>query len=308
MKHIIHGVHTQETKVNVLSNLDEESAWVAGDWMMKIPPQQCTEKMEDWFGKRGISGHVHWFLMPNSEGLKKATYFTFLDRCSQDIFTTACVNENDFIQFKKDFPDVKIINCHNDNASCYAGASAVTVKHETAEKLGLKLAAVDFNEAQKGKDQCDRDGAVAKRAIQSYVNEGNDVLNAIEIKMALDKSVGSLRNSKTSVISVDASGGHMEKAKIQNISRHHYFKPKETGYRAWEFPGIGPEKLTPYQPQEKGRNVTTKIFCSDTECVEVFDHERDLEIHLNLGKYSYTYQTDKRHSTNDKVKILLPVN
>ena len=36
------------------------------------------------------------------------------------------------------------------------------VKHEIAEKLGLKLTAVDFNEAQKGKDQCDRDGAVAK--------------------------------------------------------------------------------------------------------------------------------------------------
>ena len=50
--------------------------------------------------------------------------------------------------------------------------------------------------------------------------------------------------------------------------------------------------------------MTTKIFCSDTECVEVFDRERDLEIHLNLGKHSYTNQTDKRHSTNDKVKIL----
>ena len=53
--------------------------------------------------------------------------------------------------------------------------------------------------------------------------------------------------------------------------------------------------------KEKGRNVTTKIFCSDTECVEGFDHERDLEIHLNLGKDN---QMDKRHSTNDKVKIL----
>ena len=39
MKHIIRGVHTQETKVNVLSNLDEESAWMVGDWMMKIPSQ-----------------------------------------------------------------------------------------------------------------------------------------------------------------------------------------------------------------------------------------------------------------------------
>ena len=111
-----------------------------------------------------------------------ATYFTFLDRCSQHIFTTACVIENNFIQFKKDFPDVKTIHCRNDNASCYAGVSAVMVKHELAEKLGLKLRAVDFSEAQKGKDQCDRDGAVAKRAIRCYVNEGKDVSNAIDIK------------------------------------------------------------------------------------------------------------------------------
>ena len=133
--------------------------------MMKIPPQQYREKMEDWFGKQGISGHVHCFLMPNSEGLKKATYFTFLDRCSQDIFTTACVIENDFIQFKEHFLEVKKIHCRNDNASCCAGASAVVVKHEIAENLGLKLTSVDFNEAQKGKDQFDRDGALAKRAI-----------------------------------------------------------------------------------------------------------------------------------------------
>ena len=147
MKHIVRGVHTQETKVNVLSNKDEESAWVVGDWMTKIPPQQYREKMEDWFGKWGISGHVNCFLMPNSEELKKATYFTFLDRCSQDIFTTAWVIENDFIQFKIDFPDVKKIHCRNDNAPCYACASAVIVKHEIAEKLSLKLTAVDFNEA-----------------------------------------------------------------------------------------------------------------------------------------------------------------
>ena len=40
------------------------------------------------------------------------------------------------------------------------------MKLEIAEKLDLNVAAIDFSEAQKGKDQCDRDGAVAKRAIK----------------------------------------------------------------------------------------------------------------------------------------------
>ena len=73
--------------------------------------------MEDWFGKRGISGHVHCFLMPDIEGLKEVTYFTFLDRCSQDIFMTACVIENDLKQFKKENPNIRKIHCRNDNAS-----------------------------------------------------------------------------------------------------------------------------------------------------------------------------------------------
>ena len=39
MNHIMHGVHTQDSKINALSNLDNESAWLVGDWMIKILPQ-----------------------------------------------------------------------------------------------------------------------------------------------------------------------------------------------------------------------------------------------------------------------------
>ena len=67
-----------------------------------------------------------------------------------------------------------------------------------------------------------------------------------KIKEALAHS--SPRNSKASVISVDASKGNLEKAKILNISHYHYFKEEGTGLRAWEFQGIGTGKHTPYQP------------------------------------------------------------
>ena len=69
-----------------------------------------------------------------------------------------------------------------------------------------------------------------------------------KIKEALDNSSGSLRNSKASVISVDASKGNLEKAKIPSISHCHYFKPESTGLRAWEFQGIGTVKHISYQP------------------------------------------------------------
>ena len=67
-----------------------------------------------------------------------------------------------------------------------------------------------------------------------------------KIKEALDNSSGSLRNSKASVISVFASKGNLEKPKIPNISHYHYFKLESTGFRAWEFQGIGTGKHIPY--------------------------------------------------------------
>ena len=91
----------------------------------------------------------------------KATYFTFIDKCSQDMAASSCVFKNDLEQFHTDFPDVEFIHCRN-NAGCYSGASAILAKKEICDQVGMKLQSIDFNEAQKGKDQCDRDGAVAK--------------------------------------------------------------------------------------------------------------------------------------------------
>ena len=157
------------------------------------------------------------------------------------------------------------------------------------------------------------------------------VLNAIKIKEALDNSSGSLRNSKASVISVDASKGNLEKAKISNTSYYHYFKPESTGLRAWEFQGIGPGKHIPYQPlnfhpssdvlvpfqdaesskksdtliKTKSRKSTAELLCHDRECVEVFfNTEKELDAHLNIGKHSYSMQVDNRCTTDDKVRIL----
>ena len=129
------------------------------------------------------------------------------------------------------------------------------------------------------------------------------------IKESLDNSSGSLRNSKASVISVDASEGNLEKAKIPNISHYHYFKPESTGLRAWEFQGTGTGKHIPYQPlnshpssdvlvpfqdaesskksdtlmKTKSRKSTAKLFCHDRECVEVISTGKELNAHLNIG-------------------------
>ena len=57
---------------------------------------------------------------------------------------------------------------------------------EVCKEANLEISALDFKEAQKGKDQCDKDAAVGKRCIRSYVNNRKNVLNAEDIKEALD--------------------------------------------------------------------------------------------------------------------------
>ena len=329
MRHIMRSAHTQYTESIILEELTELSCFLIGDWMMKILLQHFREKMEDWFGKTGISGHVHSFIMRSGTAYRKATYFTFLDKCKQDVFTTQCIFEQNLKAFHEDFPHIKTIHCRNDNATCYSGASALFAKKEICEKIGLELSGLDFNEAQKGKDQCDRDGALAKNCIRTFVNNGNDVLKATDVKFAPDNSVGALNNSMSAVISVDSELGSMEKAKISDVSRYHYFDVEEEGFRAWEFWNIGEGKMIPYQQvnfhssyenvlsfekqyrktksfmtSSKKKVLSNSLFCTDKDCTSVLPNEEALEQHLLLQDHSYFSKPEDLHKTSDKVKIL----
>ena len=277
--------------------------------MMKILPQYFREKMENWFGKRGISGHVHGFIMREGTNHRKATYLTFIDKCSQDGYSSTCEFENDFKAFMKDFPHIKSLYCRNDNATCYSGSSVLMAKKEVCDKVGMKLLSLDFNEAQKGKDQCDRDGAIVKRCICSFVNSGNDVVNAKDVKLALDHSVGALCNSKSSVIEINQKTENMGAAKIKDISRYHFFEVEEEAdeiptFRAWEFHNVGSGKVISVQEVHFNADFATmrkfqkdfprneafmssrkklkknQIFCIDTDCTEKSVSEEELDQHL----------------------------
>ena len=72
MCHIIRSAQTQYTKSIILEELTDSSCFLIGDWMMKILPQYFREKIEDCFGKTGISGHVHSFIMRSGTAYRKA--------------------------------------------------------------------------------------------------------------------------------------------------------------------------------------------------------------------------------------------
>ena len=88
-------------------------------------------------------------------------------------------------------------------------------KKEICDQVGIKLQSIDFNEAQKGKDQCDRHDEVAKRKIRTYLNEGHNVTDAVSVKEAIDAPPGILKNSKSCVIELDYNNMKPVKGKNQ---------------------------------------------------------------------------------------------
>ena len=58
---------------------------------------------------------------------------------------------------------------------------------------------LDFNEAQKGKHQCDRDSALGRSVLRSFFVEGNNILRAEDISNALTTS--GINDTKVSEVS-----------------------------------------------------------------------------------------------------------
>lgn len=179
MFHIVRGVQQDKSKQVIMSQLNSNSALLLSDWAMKVLPQAHREKMDDWFGKKGISLHVDvLFYMDINHNLKKKTYFTAIDRCLQDMSSVLCVFDCVLNQVKKDFPNITSLYTRSDNAGCYAGAAVILCRPLICSRLGICLKRTDFSEPQRGKDQADRDIAVAKSCLKAYTNRGNSLMNA----------------------------------------------------------------------------------------------------------------------------------
>ncbi|CAF1498775.1 unnamed protein product [Adineta steineri] len=240
MFHIIRGVQQDKTKKFAMSQLSSNTGVLSSDWAMKILPQSHREKMDDWFGKKGISLHIDvLFYMDLNNNLKKITYFTALDRCLQDMSSVLCVFEHVIDQIKSDLPNLTTLYTRSGNAGCYSGTAAIMARQMICSGADIELKRTDFSEPQRGKDQADRDIAVAKSCLKAYSNRGGNLLNADSIKQVLDESFGSLPNCKTSVLAVDESKCILPKIKIEGITKYHSVQFSKNSITFWQYFDIG---------------------------------------------------------------------
>ena len=210
---------------------------------MKYIPLHYRESTKDWFGKRGISNHIDCVFLQDPEDstkIKKFKYYTIIDKVNQDGAAVLCTNQHVLQQIQQDFTHIKTINDHSNNAAYYSSAAVILGKAKLAKELGFLLENTEFNEPQKGKDQCDRDAAVIKRYIKSYWHSGPDVSDAAQMYEAV-LYAGGVRNVKLSVIEVNCNYSDLEKVSVQGIQSFHSVKFDDEGVHFWKYHKIGSE-------------------------------------------------------------------
>ena len=106
----------------------------------------------------------------------------------------------------------------------------------------FKVEGLDFSDPQGGKGAADRMAATAKNHIRMYINEGNDVTNAHQIKDAL-LSHGGVEGVRVAVADSleDSVSGELPKiAGISKLNNFHFTGGKLIAWRAY---AVGSGKL-----------------------------------------------------------------
>jgi len=242
-RHILRGVYLDSMRPMV-ERIDE--VLIIRDFMMKFLPKKFRESSKDWFGKRGITVHIDVVYMVVEGVTEKFVYITAVDNCDQDSSAQLSIFHHMLSKLVIDFPAIRNVYLKEDNASYYSSPLATFGEYQICSMLNIQLVKKDQNEPQRGKDECDRVSSNIKRHINSFVNEGNDVESAVDIKRAID-SHGGVRNHKTSVIE---TVGKQKNISVPGFSAYHNVRFGASQATFWKYGQIGNGRELPINTME----------------------------------------------------------
>ena len=150
--------------------------------------------------------------------------------------------EHVLVQLKKSRPSLKQAFLRSDNAGCYHCGPLMLAVPSISKRVGVTIRRYDFSDPQSGKDICDRRIATMKSHMRRYLNEGNDINTASDMKRALDSYDG-VKGCRVAVVSVDTSRQEIEHHKWTGIQSYNNFEFLRVGVRLWKAYGIGKGKL-----------------------------------------------------------------
>ena len=199
--HLLRTVHQDLARQNILQNLKPHQGLLIMDWAMKFLPLQFRETQSDFFGKRGISWHISCLvtnqnadfqsvpsLSESTDQLDLNTFIHVLEKGKQGWFSVAHIICHLLDVIKKQFPPLQEVFIKTDNAGCYHSIPIISFISQNNENFPIRVLQYNFSEAQSGKDLCDSKTGSCRMHIARYLNEGNDIVTALDLKKALDSN------------------------------------------------------------------------------------------------------------------------
>jgi hypothetical protein len=317
-QHVVRGYQQHKSKEKAMEQvmMDSSCIVIISDWSMKWLPLRHRESQSDWFGKRGISLHIDVVFLKSDEHdgqLQKYTYLTVIDETKQDSVAVSACYQQVLKDVKVSFPTKKKVIIRSDNAGCYHSLRSVLARRKISEEMGMELIAYHFCEAQRGKDQADRESALIKAKLRSAIDSGKDILSGNDIIEALKCDVA-IRNLKASLLVINDGSIHVTDDIPDFISLHtvHFHKNSLT---AWKYFEVGTGKLLkcpstdvslsvnillpfpllfgkgrpPFSHRSRGIQPSASLdyICPEVACGEVFDTEFELCNHVTCGNHTF---------------------
>lgn len=169
------------------------------------------------------------------------TYIHLFDECTQNWFAVASIMENTLKTLKTSFPRLREAFLRSDNAGCYHCGYLILSLPDLGKRTGITISRYDFSDPQAGKDVCDRRIATVKSHMRRFINEGNDIKSASDMKTAID-SYGGVKGCQSAVAIIQESCQTMTKHSMAGIQSLNNFSFESTGLRVWKAYGVGPGK------------------------------------------------------------------
>ena len=173
------------------------------------------------------------------------TFIHIFESTSQDVNAVIGIIDSVFYEIKSQYGTKKIFY-KADCAGCYKNKSLIPIMYFLAKKHGHVLVRLDFNEPNSGKDICDRKISPIRRIVQNYIDNGNNVTSASELKKAIDSN-SSLRGVKTFVCKVNENCDFKNDFKFANVTNFHSFVFDIDHMYAFRYYNIGTGKKILYK-------------------------------------------------------------
>ena len=220
----LRSIQPDNARLFLLENLDESSVLVTEDWEMKFLPRRYRESQTDLFAKRGLSWHISVVMRKAGGGVQQQGFVHIVQNCNQDSNAAVGVLNHTVRSLKKEHPEITMKDfLRQDHANCYHNVEMLTSCHLMKESTEIKVYRVDFGIPQGGNGPCDRKAATVKAHVLRYVNEGNNVITATELKEAITSHHG-VRGVRVAVLpNIEQKVTKTGQEKLDRISTYNNF-------------------------------------------------------------------------------------